>query len=1143
MKKFLKIIGIATAAVIGIVVVVIIVLKLISDEQYKEWIASAVSSATERDFSIDTLELDLTSTLLVKARDIRLANADWSDHPDMITVDQLEAEVSLISLLGGVADVHAVIGRANVVAETDKDGRGNWQLGAATDEKTKIKDDMDVESKDKAGLPIRPFIREFRISDLALTHLDGEMGTEKNAAIENLVIVAADKDFTVEITGGYQSIPITLSGNLGHMDDLLNHVSTPIRVDSKVGGSSLNISGNWSPLMRNLTAALALDLEVPSTAEITDIAGIDFADLGELQLDAMLSADQGHFAISELKTNLNHDHAGVVIQGKVGDLIAVKEIELSVEANTVALERLLERLDIDIPTALPPDLKASAVVSGNLDQLGVKDINVEARDEGIQVQVSGLVKHALGPKGVDAFVKVQVDSLATLSKYAKLELPDLGSLNISGKVSSDDKTYRLENLDAQLKGKSINAQVQGGIDDLIAVNGVDANLNVELGPFSPADVAKIENLLKRQNVDIPLVFPTGVKVSAGVAGGLDQLSVKDIDAEIFDDGIDIKLAGAVSNALMPEGIDAKFNVTVDKLAAISKYANMELPDQGALDISGQVLSENETFRLAKLDAKLRGTDFSVGLQGSINDLLKLGGISAELKADIASLSALSTLAKTELPTTDAITITGKVDAPGGDKGGQTTLIVNAESSGAKITVDGNLSDLKSVESVDVSIAVNASSLSDFNKFAQRELPEQGPFSLNGTVQRRLNEYRLDDFQMTLDKQKLHGNLGVELADNETARSLIHGQLNIPFLDLSPLIPGKPTEEVVEQKEAPEEGEPRPKEFTGKTHDSVEDVLKTEEQVVDRLFSTEPLPLDLLRDYDADVSLTADRLKAGKVNMKEVDTKLSLREGLLRVEPINAIAGDGTVAAAIKIDASTTPTKLSMGITVKDAPMPRFGGGLDLNVDLDGAGDSMADLMGVLNGQILVVMRDARLEKSALTEFGTGLIDRINPFAKDEPYTNIECGILRMDIEDGKVNFQRKLAMQTTKVTWRGGGDINLKNERVDVGIVPIPKTGIDFSVGSLASLVHIGGTLKNPTVVLDPKDVALKYGKYMAALSTGGLSILAEGLFKMKQANEDVCAKILDGTVFDEQAEEGTVLEENAHTRNTMEQGQESVNK
>ena len=112
-----------------------------------------------------------------------------------------------------------------------------------------------------------------------------------------------------------------------------------------------------------------------------------------------------------------------------------------------------------------------------------------------------------------------------------------------------------------------------------------------------------------------------------------------------------------------------------------------------------------------------------------------------------------------------------------------------------------------------------------------------------------------------------------------------------------------------------------------------------------------------------------------------------------------------------------------------------------------------------------------------------------------------------------------------------------------MGIVPIPKTGIDFSVGSLASLVHVGGTLKNPTVILDPKDVALKYGKYMAALSTGGLSILAEGLFKMKQANEDVCAKILDGTVFDEQTEEGTVLEENARTRNTMEPGQESVNK
>ncbi|MDJ0958297.1 MAG: AsmA family protein [Arenicellales bacterium] len=1141
MNKFLKIVGIAAAAVVGLVAVAIIVLKLISDDQYKEWIASAVQSATGRDFAIETLELDLTSSLLVKASDIRLGNAEWSDHSDMLTVGQLEAEVGLLSLLGGVADVRAVIEKANVVSETDKNGTSNWQFDTASDEEVVTEKDTDVEPKDEAGLPIRPYIREFRISDLTLAHLDGATGSEKNAAIKGLEIIAADEDFTVELTGSFQSTPITLSGNLGHMDDLVNNASTPIRLDTKVGGTTLNLSGSWGPLLPDLTAALALDLDVPSTVELTDLAGVELADLGQVQLDANLSADQGRFSVSELTTNLDHDYAGVVVQGNIGDLIAVKEIELNVEANTAALGRLLERLNVAIPTALPPDLKASAVVAGNLDQLSVKDIKVESRDEGIQVQVTGLVNHALGPEGIDAVVKVEVDSLAALSKYAKLDLPDLGALDLSGKVSSADKTFRLENLDAQLKGESLTAQVQGGVGDLMAVNGIDATVDLELGPLSPATVTELERLLKQQDIDIPLILPTGVKVNAGISGGLDQLGVNDISAEVLDEGIDISVTGAVSNALIPEGVDATFNVKVDTLAALSKYANTELPAEGALDISGQVVSENKTYRLANLDAKLGGADFDVGVQGTVNDLLKVSGINAELKAEIASLSALSTLAKTELPATDAITMTGKVSAPGGDKGTQTSLVVNVESNGAKVTVDGDLSDLQSFESVDVDIAVNASSLSDFSKFAQRELPEQGPFNLTGTIHAQPNEYRLDDFQMTLDQQKIDGNIGIVLADNETAPSLINGQLNIPFLDLSPLITPEPSEEMSDQTQVVTEDDTPPKKPTGKRADGIEEVEETEEVAADRLFLTDPLPVDALKDYDADISVTADRLKVGKVDFTEMDIKLSLKDGLLRVDPINSIAGDGTIAGAFELDARSDPTKLSVDVKIDDAPMPRLGGGLDFNLDLDGTGKSMAELMGGLNGQVLIVMRDGRLEKSLMTGFGTSLTESINPLSKDDPYTTVECAILRMEIEDGMVNFERKLAMQTTKVTWRGGGDINLKTEGLDVGIAPKARTGLGISAGSLASLIHIGGTLKKPAVKLDPTDVALKYGKYMAAVSTGGISILAEGLLNRTQANVDVCAQILDGTVFDEEAvEEEAALEKGADTQSTSQSGQES---
>ena len=61
----------------------------------------------------------------------------------------------------------------------------------------------------------------------------------------------------------------------------------------------------------------------------------------------------------------------------------------------------------------------------------------------------------------------------------------------------------------------------------------------------------------------------------------------------------------------------------------------------------------------------------------------------------------------------------------------------------------------------------------------------------------------------------------------------------------------------------------------------------------------------------------------------------------------------------------------------------------------------------------------------------------------------------------------------------------------------------------LASLVHVGGTLAEPKVGIDMKDVAKKYVGYSAFIATGGLSFLAQKVVDTAQANVDQCEKIL----------------------------------
>jgi hypothetical protein len=57
--------------------------------------------------------------------------------------------------------------------------------------------------------------------------------------------------------------------------------------------------------------------------------------------------------------------------------------------------------------------------------------------------------------------------------------------------------------------------------------------------------------------------------------------------------------------------------------------------------------------------------------------------------------------------------------------------------------------------------------------------------------------------------------------------------------------------------------------------------------------------------------------------------------------------------------------------------------------------------------------------------------------------------------------------------------------------------------------MHVGGTLAEPKIELDPKDMAVKSGKYAAAIATGGITLAADMLWSRMKAETDICSHIL----------------------------------
>jgi hypothetical protein len=133
-----------------------------------------------------------------------------------------------------------------------------------------------------------------------------------------------------------------------------------------------------------------------------------------------------------------------------------------------------------------------------------------------------------------------------------------------------------------------------------------------------------------------------------------------------------------------------------------------------------------------------------------------------------------------------------------------------------------------------------------------------------------------------------------------------------------------------------------------------------------------------------------------------------------------------------------------------------------------------------------------------------IVRALNPLREEEEYRTFDCGIYDIDIIDGVVKIEN-FALQTDTMTVIVLGDLDFNNEKLDLAIRAKPREGLGVSIGGVVnSFLKLGGTLKKPKLQVDPKGTVVTGG---VAVATGGLSLLAKGLFDRFSADADVCAQ------------------------------------
>ena len=232
------------ALVAAVAVAAVAILSTMELEDLRGVIEAQAEDATGRELKVaGAIDLEISLTPAITVEDVSFANAAWGSRAEMVSVRRFELEVALLPLLSGDIRVkRLIVVEPDVLLETDKKGRGNWDLEAFAEE-TEKKAEEAAEEAGKAADWLS--FDKVVIRDAVLTYRDGRTGEETRLHLARLEGRAASASAPLEvmIEGAYNDAPFKADGVLGSLDRLLGDGPFPVKLNAEAGGAALGIDG------------------------------------------------------------------------------------------------------------------------------------------------------------------------------------------------------------------------------------------------------------------------------------------------------------------------------------------------------------------------------------------------------------------------------------------------------------------------------------------------------------------------------------------------------------------------------------------------------------------------------------------------------------------------------------------------------------------------------------------------------------------------------------------------------------------------------------------------------------------------------------------------------------------------------------
>ncbi|TXT40513.1 MAG: AsmA protein, partial [Comamonadaceae bacterium] len=385
------------------------------------------------------------------------------------------------------------------------------------------------------------------------------------------------------------------------------------------------------------------------------------------------------------------------------------------------------------------------------------------------------------------------------------------------------------------------------------------------------------------------------------------------------------------------------------------------------------------------------------------------------------------------------------------------LQVDATVGPTQIQAQGQVTNLSKLSAIDMQLTLAGNNLNELFTLTGLAMPSTHDYVMQGHLTRQANTWRYEQFTGRIGSSDLAGWLQVKTGGQRPllTAELVSQQLMLE--DLGPVIGARPGHAKAAQKAVVQSGP-----ALGVTPSSK------------RVMPDLPFKFEHWGSVDAEVDFRAQSLRqATTLPLALLSTHLSLKDAVLRLEPLQFGLAGGQVHATVTLDGRHNPIQATAQVQIRRLALAKLlpadqqgktsASQIGGQIHLEGSGNSVGSMLAHANGSVALLASGGEISQMVMEKAGLHLWEMFRLSLTGDKSIKLRCAVANFEVKTG--DMQAKVLLLDTQVTTLvGSGSISLAQEKLDLTFNQKTK---NTSPLALRSPIHVRGNFAKPLVQVD----------------------------------------------------------------------------